>query len=146
MRVVSNITVRKAKMNDLRDLLRMSYEFFLETMEGAEYEFSSEDVSEQIVTYLKNDNAAAFIAEHEGSAIGFVGVYVAPAYYNKKINVVSDHSMYVDPDYRNGSAVKCIVAAVKNWAKSKNAFWFRAKIVDGKRYKIQKLRKVSHGG
>lgn len=140
LKKIKGIKVRRAKLEDLKDLLGISYEFFLESMEAGEDEFNAEDVMQHILEYLNADHADVLVAENGTGIVGTIALQVAPAYYNHTKFVVSDHHFWVDPDYRNSSVVKCLVSAAKNWAKLRDSLWLRAKIVDGKKYKLQKFK------
>jgi len=140
MKKIKGITVRRAKLDDTHALMSMAYAFFLEQMEAPEEEFNSKDVMGHIVNYITSPDADILLAENGQGPVGTVALGVGPAYYNHDKMIASDHHFWIEPEYRSSSVVKALVASAKDWASKKGTVWLRAKIVDGQRYKVKKLK------
>jgi len=140
MKKIAGIKVRKASMEDIKELLVMGHEFFKETMDERSDSYDARFVAEQATHLINTDGMEILVAENGGSLVGCLALMEVPAYYNKDIKVVADHHFWINKGYRNSSVTKTMLQAARNWAANRGLRWFRAKIAQGKHYRVQRIR------
>lgn len=63
-------------------------------------------------------------AFHEGEIIGYCTVCVVPHAHNPAVLCASNDALYVDPEYRNGTAAPRLIKAAEEEAKQRGASRF----------------------
>lgn len=127
VRKIPNITCRKAKMNkeDVTALLKLSYEFFKESIPAPDEDFDGEFVAKQILKFINLCDSEILMVNNGELAIGMAVVYTGPAYYNQSKKVVDAHGLYIKKEYRDTSATRVLLTAIREWAKNKKLPWIR---------------------
>lgn len=135
-----NITARKAKLSDIKQILLLAHEFYKEFIGEEVGEFSFEYVGKIAATIISGKNSAVFlISNAENEAVGMFYVYTTTSYFNPDIMVTEAHHMFIKPEYRKTSAVKVMLKAIREWAKNKDTIWMRDKRTEESiRYKVYK--------
>ncbi len=139
MEKLKDIKARKATLEDTKAVLDMAYDFYKEFMGMPTEYFLYEDIANHLATIIKTKDAEVFIAQN-GSAnpLGMVFVKLSPAYYNRHLEVVEEHHLYIKPEYRHSSVTKVLLQTIKEWAKNKGVPWIRAGITPDYKLKIKR--------
>ena len=136
---LTNIICRKAKLTDIKDIILMAHEFYLEFIGKDNGDFDFEHVGIIAGKIIAGNDMAIFLVYDETKPVGMFYIYLSKAYFNPKISCTEVHHMYLQKKYRNSSAVKVMLKAIREWAKNKKAFWLRDKRTeDSIEYRIYK--------
>ncbi len=138
MRKVKDITIRKAKIEDIEEIAGFAYHMYLEVMDSPEEDFDSNVIGEMALDFINRKDRDILIVEN-GKAIGMSAVWLSPCYYNRARQVTDAQHIYIDPAYRKSSAIRVLVAGIKNWASNKKAPWIFSRISEGKRFNIKRM-------
>lgn len=135
----AGVIARKATIEDVPHILRMSYDFYKECICGPEEDYDPKTVASQAAAIISSKDAVMFVVENGKGPVGMVTLFENPAYYNVNKRVIVDHHFWLHPDYREGSAVKVLLNAAKNWAQNRKKLWLRGRIHMGKTLKFKRV-------
>lgn len=138
----ANITVRRARFErgDIARLIVAVEELYKDLQfieQGIGYDPVA--VGSHLGSVLANDHQAVFIAEDGDQMIGFVLCFIAPSIFDGVTPMVTDGAWWLKPEYREGSAIKQLMSAIKNWAKNNNSGWLHAHLTN-KKLRIKSMR------
>ena len=143
---LANIKVRKATIEDAKNVLMMAYEFYNEFIGGPKEDFDTKTIAEYFRNVINMKDGEIFVAQNGTSdLLGMVFVMLSPAYYNPNKRVVEEHHLYIKPDYRHSSVTKVLLQAIKEWAKNKRVPWIRAGITPDYKLKFKVYKGENNG-
>ena len=107
----------------MADLVRMAREFHYAAhmREFSPFEECVSGWTEYLRGAITNPEAACFIGEDEGEAVGMCTARLAPVYFAPQVKFAVMAGLWVHPNSRSRGIGGGIVAAVKDWAKSVGA-------------------------
>ena len=111
--------VRNATPADLPAVVRMSACFYAGTSYSGWADFNAETV-EALAASLGRDHVL-LIAEHEGEAVGMVGLFVAPFMFNANVRAAYEVVWWVDESARSTGAGAALLRAIEPACKAKGA-------------------------
>lgn len=97
------MSITKAIITDVEDLVRMGRAFFHEAEWHKLYTWDDEDAGKVLTDLISNPDAIVYIAKEMGVAIGMASALTYPLWYNTKIKTAQEFFLYVDPDRRKDS-------------------------------------------
>lgn len=109
--------VRAALPMDLAAIVRMAERFY-ETTTYHEWAGFNAQTVEQLAVSLATDHVL-LVAEHEGEAVGMVGLYVAPFMFNADLTAAYEVVWWVDPEGRSTGAGKALLQAIEPACRAK---------------------------
>jgi diamine N-acetyltransferase len=121
------ISIRKAKVDDIKDMQKFMYLLMKE--ENEKFDSTNKVTwakSKKCYNYFENRitdrNQSAIIAEYKGEKIGYLSAQINGAYEYRsvpKFGVIAD--MFVLEDYRNLKIGTKLIKEFKKWAKKNGA-------------------------
>lgn len=131
----ANITVRIAKFErgDIARLINeteLMYKDLGFESQGIKYDHTHVGVC--IGKIIADENQAIFLAEDGPELIGFVLCVKSPSIFSADSKMVLDSAWWLREEYREGSAIKQLMAAVRNWAKNLGCGWYHAHLTNKK--------------
>lgn len=109
--------IRKATIEDMGALLRMSEEFIKEAPYTVPYD--EDTCIETISNILKADekDVVLLVGIVDEEVVGMFAGLLVPVYYNKNFKQSSEWFWWVDVDHRNSSIGRELFEAYEDWAK-----------------------------
>lgn len=108
--------VRRAAPEDFPTLLPMAKSFYESTSFAATMPFHLESILEHYIALLTH--GAVFVGEHEGKAIGMMGVMVHPFELNTNYLICSERMWWVEPEHRRSLLGQMMQQAMHEFAKA----------------------------
>lgn len=109
--------IRPATLADVPAIVRMSERFYATTSYAGWADFNPETV-EALAANL-TENHVMLIAEHDGQAVGMVGLFVAPFMFNADRTAAYEVVWWVDPEGRATGAGRALLEAVEPACRAK---------------------------
>lgn len=103
--------VRKATLADVPAIVRMSACFYETTSYAGWADFNAETVEDLAISLTKYH--VMLVAEHDGKAVGMVGLFVAPFMFNATKRAAYEVVWWVDPEARDTGAGKALLKAIE---------------------------------
>lgn len=103
--------IRPAAAGDLPAVVRMSARFYETTSYSTWADFNPETVHDLAANLAENH--VLLIAEHEGEAVGMVGLFVAPFMFNSDRTAAYEVVWWVEPEGRATGAGKALLSAIQ---------------------------------
>lgn len=121
------ITIRKAKLNDIKDMQKFMYLLMKEEHENFDPTnkvtwAKSKRCTEYFENRIANPKCLAIIAEYKGKKIGYLSGQINGAFEYRsvtKFGILAD--MFVLEEYRNLKIGTKLIKEFKKWAKAKGA-------------------------
>lgn len=103
--------VRKATLADVPAVVAMSERFYATTSYSSWADFNPETVAE--LARNLTENHVMLIAEHEGAAVGMVGLFVAPFMFNSDRKGAYEVVWWVEESARNTGAGTALMRGIE---------------------------------
>tara|TARA_R100000234_G_scaffold68645_1_gene42050 strand:+ start:1049 stop:1510 length:462 start_codon:yes stop_codon:yes gene_type:complete len=112
-----NITVREARLNDVKPLVTLGKIMHEETA-FADVTWNPDKVHRFGIMVVRDDNFCIYVAEDNNVPVGMIIAEVVPYYFSDDLRLC-DHLWYVAKEYRGSSVASKLIEKLIEFAESK---------------------------
>ncbi len=120
---------RKATLKDfesLKEIVSEMYKFEMKLDRYIEKDYIKRALAKKIEKNLRAKKVAYFVADDNGTIVGYSGCEIEKAWDIMKLKKVGHlYHLYVRPDYRKRGVAEGLCRAAFSWFKQKNLHWYK---------------------